>query len=180
MSRKYKAVNPDGTYFITCTIVDWISLLNRPVYKHIIIDSLNFCIKSKGLEVYGYVIMENHIHLIVSATEGNLPGIVRDFKQFTSKRLIQAIKINPKESRKDWLIDRFRFVGSNSRNEIFKVWQDGYHSKEISTRNQFEQKLNYIHQNPVRAEIVFNPEEYRYSSAVDYAGGKSYINIQLA
>ena len=179
MSRKYKAHNPDSIYFVTFTIVDWVALLNRPLYKHIIVDALNYCTKEKSLNILGYVIMDNHVHALLFAERGNLPAIIRDFKQFTSKQLIKAIKSNSQESRKDWLLDKFLFVGKNSRNHFYKVWQDGYHGIEANSTIILEQKLEYIHQNPIRAEIVREAHDYCFSSAVDYAGGKGDVNVTL-
>jgi REP element-mobilizing transposase RayT len=113
--------------------------------------------------------MSNHLHIIASATdEDNLSNILRDFKKFTSKAIIDAIKENP-ESRKEWMLNLFWYAGKNN-NKIrnFKVWQDGNDAKEIFLTPFLEQKMDYIHFNPVRAEIVANPEEYLYSSARDY------------
>ena len=94
MSEKYKVNNPNGIYFITCTIIGWVDLFTRPEYKDILIQSLKYCIKKKGLLVHAYVIMSSHIHLIVSAKDGaHLPSIIRDFKTFTSKSLLKEIPL---------------------------------------------------------------------------------------
>ena len=107
MSEKYKVRNPEGIYFITLTVIDWVDLFSRPVYKHILIDSLKYCQKHKELAIYAYVIMPNHLHLIVSSGEGFLlANTIRDFKKYTSKKLIEAIKENP-ESRRVWLLKKF-------------------------------------------------------------------------
>ena len=90
-------------YYLTLTIEEWIDVFSRPVYKHIIVDSLNYCIANKGLEVYCWCLMSNHLHLVACASEdGNLSDILRDFKKFTSKAIIEAIKEVP-ESRRDCL-----------------------------------------------------------------------------
>jgi putative transposase len=90
-------------YYLTLTIEEWIDIFSRPVYKHLIVDSLNYCIENKGLEIYCWCLMSNHLHLIASAKEeGNLSDILRDFKKFTSKAIITAIKEVP-ESRRDCL-----------------------------------------------------------------------------
>ena len=93
MSSKYKVRDQEATYFITTTIIDWVDVLIRPVYKHILIDSLDFYQKSKGLTIHAYVIMSSHIHLIVSAKkeDAKLEDIFRDFKKYTSKEFIKAI-----------------------------------------------------------------------------------------
>ncbi len=168
-------------YFLTLTVVDWVDVFSRPEYKYIIIDSLSYCQNSKGLEIYSWCLMTNHLHLIAVAKEGyNLSDILRDFKKFTSKRLINAILGNPIESRKKWMLNRFEFAGKyDNKIKDYKFWKEGNEAKEIHTVEFLEQKLNYIHENPVRAEIVVNPEDYLYSSAKDYAGEKGLLNVLL-
>jgi len=180
MSEKDKVKNPEGIYFITITVIDWVDLFTRPVYKHILIDSLEYCIKNKGLTVYAYVIMSNHMHLIVSTNENYaLEATIRDFKKFTSKKLIEAIEENP-ESRREWLLKKFAFASDRiKRGSKYKVWKDGFHPVELSNREILEQKLNYIHENPVNEEIVINAEDYKYSSATNYTGGTGQLDIVL-
>lgn len=180
MSFKFKANNPQGIYFITTTIIDWVDLFTRPEYKSIITNSLNFCISNKGLKVYAWVLMSNHIHLIAEGNEKNtIAHIMRDFKKFTSKKLFEAIQ-NEDESRRQWLIKKFQYAGRiEKRNWEIKIWQDGYHPIELDTNFLLEQKLEYIHNNPVKQEIVCLPEYYKYSSAIDYCGEKGLVNIQL-
>jgi putative transposase len=180
MSEKYKVRNPEGIYFITITVIDWVDLFTRPVFKHILIDSLEYCIKNKGLSVYAYVIMSNHLHLIVSSDEENkLEATMRDFKKFTSKKLIEAIEVET-ESRREWLLKKFAFASDRiKRGSKYKVWKDGFHPIELSNREILEQKLNYIHENPVIEEIVINEEDYKYSSAINYAGGMGQLDIIL-
>ena len=131
MGIKNKIV-PGSTYYLTLTIVEWIDIFSRPVYKHLTIDSLNYCIANKGLKVYCWCLMSNHLHLIASAgDEGNLSDILRDLKKFTSKAIIDAIKENP-ESRKDLLLNLFWYAGKNNdKIKNFKIWQDGNDAKEI-------------------------------------------------
>ena len=173
-------ISPDYVYFITLTIVDWLDIFTRPAYKHIIVDSLNYCIANKGLNAYCWCLMSNHMHMIVSATEGNnLSDILRDFKKFTSKDLIRTIKEIP-ESRRDWLLNLFWYAGKNDKKiKYYKVWQEGNDAKEIHSTDFLNQKLEYIHNNPVRAEMVVSPEDYLYSSAKDYSGEKGLVNIEF-
>jgi REP element-mobilizing transposase RayT len=108
MSEKYKVIDSKAPTFITITVVDWVDLFTRPVYCNILDESLNYCIKEKGLSVHAYVYMTSHIHLIVTAFDGELQNIIRDFKKFTSKKLIEAIRQHP-ESRREWLLQKFNF-----------------------------------------------------------------------
>ncbi|HZL08385.1 MAG TPA: transposase [Prolixibacteraceae bacterium] len=174
-------------YYITLTIEEWIDVFSRPVYKHIIVDSLNYCIANKGMEVYCWCLMSNHLHLIACASEdGNLSDILRDFKKFTSKALIEAIK-ETRESRRDCLpagqagmLNLFWYAGKNNKKiKYFKVWQDGNDAQEIHTTAFLDEKMNYIHNNPVKAELVGRPEDYLYSSARDYAGEKGLVEMMM-
>jgi len=108
-----------------------------------------------------------------------MTGFLRDFKKFTSKAIVE--KINTiEESRRDWLLDKFGFEArKTNRAEQYKVWQDGNHPILLESSKFIEQKLIYIHENPLKQEIVENPEDYLYSSAVDYAGRKGLVKIEL-
>ncbi len=174
-------ISQDYAYFLTLTVVDWVDVFTRPEYKYIILDSIKYCQNKKGLEIYAWCLMTNHLHFIAGAKEGyNLSEILRDFKKFTSKSIVQAISENPIESRKKWLLNRFEFAGRYDKKITnFKFWQDGNEAKEIHTTEFLEQKLKYIHENPVKAEIVLHPEDYLYSSAKDYAGQKGLLDIIL-
>jgi putative transposase len=165
-------------YNLTLTIVEWIDFSSRSAYEHLIVDSINYCIVNKGLQVYCWCLMSNHLHLIASAGEvGNLSDILRDFKKFTSKELVKTIKEVP-ESRRDWMLNLFWYAGKNDKKiKYFKVWQDGNDAQEIHTTAFLDEKMDYIHNNPVKAELVANPEEYLYSSARDYAGEKGLVEI---
>ncbi|PZX20595.1 REP element-mobilizing transposase RayT [Breznakibacter xylanolyticus] len=108
MSRKYKLHNPEGLYFVTFATEGWTDVFTRNEYKNILVDNLAYCQKNKGLEIFAWCIMTNHLHLMVRATEGNLlQDIVRDFKKFTSKAILKAIAENQRESRKEWLLKLF-------------------------------------------------------------------------
>lgn len=142
-------ISPGYVYFLTLTIVDWVDIFTRPVYKHLIVDSLNYSIAQKGLKVYCWCLMSNHLHLIAGAeNEESLSDILRDFKKFTSKAIIDAIKVVP-ESRRDWMLNIFWYAGKNNKKiKNYKVWQDGNDAKEIHMTEFLEEKMEYIHNNP--------------------------------
>ena len=102
MSTGYKITDKDGIYFLTFQIVGWVDIFTRKSYKDIVIDSLKYCQEYKSLEIFAYVIMSNHIHILCRSNTGDLSGTVRDFKNFTSKRFLEIVSSN-KESRKDYL-----------------------------------------------------------------------------
>jgi REP element-mobilizing transposase RayT len=181
MSRKYKFSDKEGAYFISFATVNWIDVFIREVYFQIVIESLAFCRKNKGMEIYSYVIMPNHIHIIFRSTELDPSGLIRDFKGFTSKKLLKAIFENPKESRREWMISMFKQAGErNSNVKNMQFWQQHNHPIELWSLNVFQQKLNYIHNNPVKAGFVTNPAAWKYSSARNYADNdQTVLEIDL-
>jgi len=171
---------PDTGYFITITTVGWVDVFTRLKQKWVIINALEYCKKHKGLEIYAYCIMSSHIHLLCKAQDSYLlSNIMRDFKKYTSKKIIETI-INHPESRREWMLDYFKSACSHlQRNQEYKVWQDGYHA-EVCTSNKFiKQKIDYIHNNPVVDKIVENPEDYIFSSARNYAALDAALEVTI-
>jgi putative transposase len=165
MSELRKATT-DRPFFITIPVIGWIDVFTRNEYCDIFIASLEFCRKNKGLKVYAYCIMSSHIHLIVSNDESRLPDIIRDLKSYTAKEIITAIKSSLIESRKDWLLYLFKFFANNtSQNSEYQFWQKTSYPVELIKVGVFDQKVNYIHQNPVKALLVNDESAYVYSSA---------------
>ncbi len=179
MSRNYKIRDQEKPYFVTFTVINWIDVFVRREYKDIIVESLNYCINNKGLEVYAWCLMTSHVHLIVGTKgENKLEGILRDVKRHTSKSVLKAIEENLQESRKEWLLWMFERAGKrNPNNTTYQFWQQSSHPIELSTNFIIDQKANYIHNNPCEAGIVTRPEDYLYSSAIDYSGGKGLVEI---
>ena len=106
--------------------------------------------------------------------------IVRDFKKYTSVHIIRAIENNSAESRKDWMLGLFKSAGLDSKKHVnYKFWQNDYHPIELSTNEMMDQKLDYVHQNPVKEGVVDKPEDYVYSSARDHAGVKGLLDIEF-
>jgi putative transposase len=180
MSRKYKFFDKSELYFITYTVVDWIDVFTRNLYRDILLDSWNYCIKNKGLRIHAWCIMTNHVHMIISSEKEELSHIMRDMKSYTSTSLRKHITENPKESRKKWMLRLMKRAGNkNSNNKDFQFWQQHNHPLLLDSNFLLEQKLDYIHNNPVKAGFVDEPEDYVYSSARDYAGEKGLIDIVL-
>ncbi|MCB0696035.1 MAG: transposase [Chitinophagaceae bacterium] len=172
MGYAYRIYDQQGVYFITCTVVQWVDVFTRNEYADIIVDSLKYCRKNKGLEIFAWVIMSNHIHLIISCTGRNkLSDILRDFKKYTATQVVQAIENNQQESRKSWLLWLLK------QDDKITFWQKDNHAEEITTSNFFKVKRDYIHRNPVAANIVEKEEEYIYSSARTIYGGKGLIEL---
>ncbi len=176
---RYKIQDQQGCYFITMTVVHWIDVFSRREYRDIIVESLNYCIAEKGLKLYAWVIMSNHVH-IVGEVEGDLgmSGFLRDFKKHTSKRILEAIEEIP-ESRRMWLLDKFSFEARRTgRATNYKLWKDDNHAIDMSDIDMMS-KVDYIHDNPVSAKIVEHPDHYLYSSAIDYTGGVGMVKVEV-
>ena len=169
----YKITDQYAIYFLTFTLVGWVDLFTRKQCSQILIDSFKFCKEKKGLILYAFVIMGSHVHLLASAEEGSsgLSAIIRDFKSHTSRKIIEWITNNKKESRRKWLEMVFKYHGKfNPNNQVYQVWKQHNKPMQCVTPHFTMQKLNYIHNNPVKSGIVDLPEDYRYSSARNYAG----------
>ena len=158
MSRNYKFHDQERPYFVTFSVVNWIDAFTRREYKDILVSSLNYCKINKGLELYAWVMMSNHIHLIIGTKDQPMEGILRDIKRHTSKQILKAISENPQESRKEWMLWHFERAGKkNPNNEFYQFWQQGNHPIELYSNAVMDQKLNYIHNNPVAAGWVDEP-----------------------
>lgn len=209
MSRYYPgafvAFQPDSIFFVTITVIDWVDVFTREEYKNILVQSLDHCRRKKGLHIHAWVVMTNHIHLIVSHRHGKekIATTIGDFKKYTAKQIINAIMENAQESRKKWMLSHFEedsikanddascsVSKTNGRTEScqptatkpdgsvhYHLWQRGYHSFCISNIKMIRQKIDYLHANPIRAGIVDKPWDYRYSSCRSYAGERGLLEI---
>ncbi|MBL7890397.1 MAG: transposase [Bacteroidia bacterium] len=165
MSEKYKT-DSNGLYFVTMTVVGWIDVFTRREYQEILIASLLYCQKNKNLKLYCYCIMPSHIHFITYSEDGELSNTLRDMKSYTAKELIKAIKNNPQESRREWILNQFEYHGKKSpQNQEMQFWKHDNHPFYLYSNKLIQQKVNYIHMNPVEAGFVNQPQEWRMSSA---------------
>ncbi len=170
MGDSYKIFYQNAIYFLTLSIVEWIDIFNCKKQKEMLINSLIYCQKEKGLVIYAWCLMPNHLHLICSvSSEIGMSGFLRDFKKFTSKEIVKLV-MNTHESSQEWILKQFKSACSHlKRDQEYKVWQDSKQAKIVFSASFFYQKLNYIHNNPVKANLVANPEDYLHSSARNYA-----------
>ena len=128
----YKIINKEAVHFVTFAVVEWVDVFTRKEYKDILITSLKYCQKEKGLVIYAWCVMSNHIHLAVAAKNQNLRDILRDFNKFTAKQVIKAMETSKTESRKDWMLSVFKSIGaSNSRNSEYQFWRQDNQPKEM-------------------------------------------------
>ncbi len=171
MGNVYKVYDQSGVYFVTNTVHQWVDVFTRQEYVEILLESLRFCQEHKGLCIYEWVIMTNHMHLIIGSEKNNLSDILRDYKKYTATQVTKAISANARESRRNWLL----WLLKNEDTVTF--WQEGYHGEEIRTKAFYDSKARYIHLNPLRAGIVVKEEEYRYSSCGDRYGVREGLLI---
>jgi hypothetical protein len=162
---RYRFGDSDHAYFLTCTIVGWLPVFTQPETVQIIYDSWQFLQDNNRLTIYGYVILENHLHLIASS-----PAIskeIGDFKAFTATKIVGHLKARKVRTLLKWL----RFLKRQHKHDReFQVWQEGSHPQEISGDDMMWQKLEYAHNNPVERGYVDEPVHWRHSSARNYAG----------
>ena len=155
MSTKYKSKELGEAYFITITTVGWVDVFTRLNQKYAIINSLKYCQKNKGLEIYGYCLMHSHLHIFCKAVGiYKLSEIMRDFKKYTAKNIIRIVEDEP-ESRREWLLSYFKKSCEHlKRNQTYKVWQNGYHAEHIYSNNFIKEKLNYISKSSKRKNYI--------------------------
>jgi REP element-mobilizing transposase RayT len=169
MSSKYRVGEDATPHFVTFSVVGWVDVFSRQCYKELFVESLQYCQDNKGLILHAWIIMTNHVHLIISSNESKLPDIVRDLKKYTSKRIIKAIQESAAESRSEWMMNIFSYVGkNNNNNKEYQFWKQDYHPIELSTAEMMKQRLDYLHENPVRSGLVWEAWHHKYSSAIDY------------
>lgn len=154
------------TFFITTTCYKWLHLLSIDNSMQIVAENLNFYANKYGASILGYVLMPNHIHLIVHFIKGkNRIGFMRDFKKYTSSKLRQEIALHSPAYLQN--------IAYPYRNQHYKVWQEKFDEVYLASRKLLEIKLNYIHNNPLESHwnLTKQPAAYMYSSALFYEKG---------
>ncbi len=178
VSRKYKFHNKSGLYFVSFATVYWIDIFIREKYLSILANSIDYCRAKKAMELYAYCFMPSHIHMVFRSSNNDPSGLLRDFKKHTAKKVIQAIQDNPQESRKEWLLWMLEKAGKEKGNvNKYQFWQ--HHNKpiELWTDKIIQQKINYIHNNPVETGFVTDCVDWKYSSARNYQDDHTVLEI---
>ena len=164
MRSRYKITPQSNTYFITTSTHLWVPILFNETLFQIILNSLKYCQENKGLRLHGYVIMINHVHAIIShESYDQIPNIVRDLKRHTATEIKNYLSDLGEFSQLFWV----KIFHSKERGQ-HRIWQAGYHPVVITSRAFFDEKLEYIHYNPVKKGFVEKPEDWKYSSAPNY------------
>jgi len=163
---------------VSFATVFWIDVFIRSSYLEILAESIIYCRAKKGLELFAYCFMPNHLHLIFRSATDDPAGILRDFKKFTSKKVVQAIENNPQESRKEWLLGMFKEAGKGKKNiKSYQFWQHHNQPIELWSPQVIKQKIDYIHRNPVEAGFVTSPADWKYSSARNFQDDHTVLQI---
>jgi REP element-mobilizing transposase RayT len=162
---RYKIFDTELAHFLTCTIVGWLPVFTRPDTVQIIFDSWKFLQENNRLQIYGYVILENHLHMIASSPD--LGKEIGDFKSFTARKIIDYLEAKNAQV----LLKQLRFQKARHKvDREYQVWQEGSHPQEIKDNEMMLQKLEYMHGNPLERGYVDEAVHWRYSSARNYAG----------
>lgn len=168
---RYRIFEDCYPYFMTCTVVGWLPIFTHPEAVEMVLDSLRFLQRERGLQLFGYVIMENHLHLIARAD--GLAERIGQFKSFTARNIIDLLI-----QRQSGLLNELRFQKRNHKSDgEFQFWEEGSHPQQIDSDAMMEQKLEYVHNNPVRRGYIDDPTHWRYSSARNYARRAGLLDV---
>jgi len=163
---EFKKTDYDKLVMVTLSVVAWVNVFSEKNYIDIVLDGLRFCQKEVGLDIYGYVIMTNHMRLLTTQRQGQLSKVLGRFKSYTAKQILKLIEEDSTEKRQDWLLHLFRFHAKyKSGYDEYHFWQEDNDPITCFTYQEATEKLNYIHHSPVQASYVTQSEHWFYSSA---------------
>jgi len=169
---RYQYGEPDQPHFLTATVLEWLPVFTRQETVDILFDSWKYLQEKQGLRLYGFVVLENHLHAVAQAN--NLPTTWTKFKSYTARRIIDYLR----QHRLEMFLKHMRSGPKARRNDrTYQFWQEGSHPQMIDSGEMLVQKLAYIHQNPVKRGYVDKPEYWRWSSAGGYAGMESPVQV---
>ncbi len=169
---RYTITEPNQAYFLTCTVLEWLPIFTRPETVQIILDCWTFQRQQQGLKLYGYVILENHLHFVAQAEK--LDKCINSFKSYTARKIIDCLQKQGMQR----LLTRLSFAKrAHKKDRDYQFWQEGSHAELILNEQMMREKLDYIHHNPVKRGYVANAEHWRYSSAGNYFNGEGLIDI---
>ena len=174
--ERYRIVGDVGVYFVTFTVVEWLPVfIDEPPCK-VLTNSLNFCIHNKHLRVHAYVVMPTHLHAVVFDSEfksERLKHTLDDMRKFTGRQLADYCSRHMPR----YYTEIFRKHAGDDRQRRF--WQPTQHAEGIMTQKFWQEKVNYIHWNPVCKGLVRCPEDWRFSSAAFWLADKVENDVEL-
>ena len=170
---RYKTVEDHSTYFVTSATVNWLPLFSIPYCAQIVLDAMRFLHDNQRVSIHAYVLLENHLHFVGSSSY--LSGEMRKFKSFTARAIIDTLN----EHGPQFYLEQLKhFKSRHKTDQIYQVWQEGFHPKAIQSEQMLVQKIEYIHYNPVRRGYVDDPEHWRYSSYRQYLGKEGLVPLE--
>ncbi len=177
---RYRFGDPAAPHFVTLTILQWLPLFAQPEHMEMLLGALRHHQRESGLVLYGYVIMENHCHLLAQAPE--LPKVLASFKSYTAKQIVNrlAARGSPVLDLLDLLDLLALHKARHKTDRPHQVWQEGAHPEIIEGDAMMCVKLEYIHNNPVKRGYVDEAMHWRYSSARDYAGQPGLLQVETS
>lgn len=166
MRSRYRVTADGAAHFVTSTIVEWLPVFTTDHRCDLLVRSFEYCRTNKDLKIYGWVILDNHFHAIVSAPQ--LPQVMSDLKRHTARKIVTLLH----EQNAEWLLNQFQHYRARHKSQSeFQIWQEGYQPQSIASDEIMLQKLEYLHNNPVKRGLVAAPEHWRYSSAHEWLDG---------
>ncbi len=169
---RYRFGDDRNPYFMTNTVVAWLPVFSHPDFANVVLDSWRFLQRERDIKVLAFVIMENHLHWI--AVGPQLPKRVGEFKSFTATTIIKKMQAKRYET----LLQELRFYKLRHKvDQTHQLWLEGSHPLVIESDDVMWQKIEYIHNNPLRRGYVDDPTHWRYSSAKSYAGQPGLIDV---
>ena len=170
---RYKIYEPTHPHFVTCTILHWLPIFTRKESVQIILDCLKFLQEKDELKLYAYVVLENHLHMVVQSND--LEKSMKSFKQYTAKALLKLLKTENVKT----ILEQLQFYKkAHHKATDYQVWEEGYQPKLMQTDEMMISKIKYIHENPVKRGYVDEATHWRYSSARDYEDMNGLMEIE--
>ena len=171
---RYKVLPGANSYFATCAVVDWLPLFKQPELAQIVRNSMTFLYEEARLVLHAYVLMEDHLHLVGSSADFSKD--MKNFKSFTARSIVDFLG----QTGADTYLKQLRLLKkSHKKDQTYQVWQEGFHPQAILNEHILREKIEYVHYNPVRRGYVEYPEQWRYSSAAQYAGFTGLVPIEI-
>jgi len=171
---RYRVLQGDAPHFLTCTVLNWIPLFTRPDTAEIVLDAIRYRQQNLGWRLYGFVILENHLHLVLQARD--LGEELMRFKSYTARCLIDYLE----QRRVTRILDQLAWFKKRHKcDRKYQLWEEGSHPQLIESEDVLRQKLEYLHNNPVKRGYVDRPADWRYSSARVYAGQPGLLDVYM-
>ena len=170
---RYKVYEPSHPHFITCTVLHWIPLFTRPESVNILFESFRYLQQHDNFKLFAYVILENHLHLVASSND--ISQSIKKFKSYTAKSLLELLHVSKAKT----ILDQLAFYKKAHKTETsYQIWQEGSAFKLIQSEAMMIERINYIHNNPLKRGYVDEASHWCYSSARNYEDKEGLIDVE--